>query len=106
MFRENLTKVMREKNLSVKELAYKTGIKYGVLNSYLDSRNSIPSITNGVKIAEALDTSAEYLVKGFPRKKCALCEIEHLFKKLQGLSSKKLKILNELVEILRTNDDF
>ena len=106
MFRENLTKIMRKKNLSVKELAYKTGIKYGVLNSYLDNRRSIPSVINGVKIAEALETSVEYLVKGAPRKKCALCEYEHFFRELKGLSSREFKVLKELVQILKHDDDF
>ena len=48
----------------VKELAAKSGVPKHSLNNYLNIRGQIPSVEVGVKIAQALGVSAEFLVTG------------------------------------------
>lgn len=52
------------KGMIIKELAAKTGISKRTIDTYVDSRAVIPNAEIAVKLAEALDTSVEYLVKG------------------------------------------
>ena len=51
-------------DVRVKELAAKTGISPRTLEGYLSSRGSMPPADVAVKIADALNVSVEYLVKG------------------------------------------
>jgi len=63
-FNQRLKDLIKEKNLLQKEFAAKAGIKKRALDMYLGSRNSLPNVDLGVKIAKALDTTVEYLVTG------------------------------------------
>ncbi|UTC77588.1 helix-turn-helix transcriptional regulator [Treponema sp. OMZ 799] len=63
-FNQRLKDLIKEKNLLQKEFAVKAGIKKRALDMYLGSRNSLPNVDLGVKIAKALDTTVEYLVTG------------------------------------------
>ena len=63
-FRENLKSELVYSDMLVKELAVKSGIPKHRLDNYLNARNQSPSVETGVKIAQALDVSAEYLVTG------------------------------------------
>ena len=51
------------KDISQKELAYKIGESYNTLQSWIN-RNRLPNAEQAVKIAEALETSVEFLVTG------------------------------------------
>ncbi len=51
--------------IKTKELAAKTGINENTISSYLRTDGSIPPADKAVKIAEALNTSVEFLVTGF-----------------------------------------
>lgn len=64
MFRDNLKEQIEYKGMIIKELAAKTGISKRTIDTYVDSRSVIPNAEIAVKLAEALDTSVEYLVKG------------------------------------------
>lgn len=64
MFRENLKEQIEYKGMIIKELAAKTGISKRTIDTYVDSRAVIPNAEIAVKLAEALDTSVEYLVNG------------------------------------------
>ncbi len=64
MFRDNLKEQIEYKGMIIKELAAKTGISKRTIDTYVDSRAVIPNAEIAVKLAEALDTSVEYLVKG------------------------------------------
>ena len=48
----------------VKELASKSGVPKHSINNYLNVRGQIPSVEAGVKIAQVLGVSVEYLVTG------------------------------------------
>ena len=63
-FNQRLKDLIKEKNLLQKEFAAKAGIKKRALDMYLGSRNSLPNVDLGVKIAKALDTTVEYMVTG------------------------------------------
>ena len=68
MFRDNLKEQIEYKGMIIKELAAKTGISKRTIDTYVDSRAVIPNAEIAVKLAEALDTSVEYLVKGTEQK--------------------------------------
>ena len=63
-FRENLKSELVYSGMLVKELASKSGVPKHSIDNYLNIRGQIPSIEAGVKIAQALGVSAEYLVNG------------------------------------------
>jgi len=46
----------------VKELVAKSGVSKHSIDNYLNARGQIPSVEAGVKIAQALGVSVEYLV--------------------------------------------
>ena len=62
-FKERLTEELNYQGLSNKEFAQKVGINIGTLGMYL-YRGSIPAADIAVKMAQALNTTAEYLVLG------------------------------------------
>jgi transcriptional regulator with XRE-family HTH domain len=63
-FRENLKSQLKFSGLQVKELANKSGVNIHSINHYLSAKGKIPTLEKGVKIAQALGVSAEYLVNG------------------------------------------
>lgn len=64
-FNENLKEAMSVANISTKELSLRTGIKEGTISNYLRSNGSLPSIEAGLALAEALNVSVSFLVRGF-----------------------------------------
>jgi len=63
-FRENLKSELAYSGMLVKELAAKSGVHKHSIDNYLNARGQMPSLEIGVKIAQALGVSAEYLVTG------------------------------------------
>ena len=63
-FKENLKNELDYQGLQLKELSAKCGISKNTLGNYITGHNSLPSIETGVKIAHALNVTAEYLVNG------------------------------------------
>jgi transcriptional regulator with XRE-family HTH domain len=63
-FRKNLRDELEYQDLTVKELAAKSGVAKGALDCYVGKQASIPPATTAVKIARALGVSVEYLVSG------------------------------------------
>ena len=63
-FKENLKSELAYSGMLVKELAAKSGINKYSLDNYLNARGQIPSVEAGVKIAQALGVTVEYLVTG------------------------------------------
>lgn len=104
MFKQNLLKLMQEKNMTLKELSFRTGISTGVLSSYIDNRENIPNVLYGVEIAAALDTTVEFLVTGTKKRKCLICDYFLVLPKLQKLSRLKFEIISKLVDILLSDD--
>ena len=63
-FKENLKAELDYQGMQLKELSSKCGISKNTLGNYLTGHKSLPSVENGVKIAQALGVSVEYLVNG------------------------------------------
>ncbi|MCR5125107.1 MAG: helix-turn-helix domain-containing protein [Treponema sp.] len=74
MFRDNLKEQIEYKGLIIKELAAKTGISKRTIDTYVDSRGVIPNAVIAVKLAEALDTTVEFLVNGKFSKKASVLQ--------------------------------
>lgn len=89
-FRENLKQELEYQDLKVKELAEKTGISKRTLDQYLMKNPNEPLVSNGVKIANALGVSVEYLVTGEKNEKSAIhsltTDIKFVEEKLPELS--------------------
>ena len=66
-FASNLREILDFQDIQVKELAAKTGISKNTTDNYLSGQKSLPYIENGVKIAQALGVTVEFLVTGSPR---------------------------------------
>ncbi len=94
MFRDNLKTQIEYKGIIIKELAAKTGISKRTIDTYVDSRAVIPNAEIAVKLADALDTSVEYLVKGTESNK----DID-IPKTVQKDFSKYKKIISDLDSI-------
>jgi len=63
-FRENLKAELIYADMRTKELAELSGVKKSTIDSYLRENSYTPSVEAAVRIAEVLDVSVEYLVRG------------------------------------------
>jgi transcriptional regulator with XRE-family HTH domain len=63
-FRENLKSELAYLDMPVKELAAKSGINKLTIDHWLSAKGKIPLLDKGVKIAQVLGVSVEYLVNG------------------------------------------
>lgn len=63
-FRENLKAELEYQDIKTKELAEKSGVNKRTIDHYLMASPQEPSVTNALKIAQALGVSVEYLVTG------------------------------------------
>jgi transcriptional regulator with XRE-family HTH domain len=63
-FRENLKSELAYLDMPVKELAAKSGINKLTIDHWLSAKGKIPLLDKGVKIAQVLGVSVEYLVTG------------------------------------------
>ena len=61
-FKKNLKDILQYEDLTVKELAYKTGISKRSIENYLNARESMPPADYACKIAKALNTTVEKLL--------------------------------------------
>lgn len=63
-FKQNLKELLEYNDMTIKELAYTTGISPRSIENYLNSRESMPPADYAYKIAKALNTTVEFLVTG------------------------------------------
>ena len=63
-FKENLKELLEYEDITVKELAFKTGISKHSIENYLSARASMPPADYACKIAVALNTTVESMVFG------------------------------------------
>ena len=56
-----LREILKERKITSKELADKTGIPIRTISEYRGNRRKEPSLRNGLKIADALDMDAHDL---------------------------------------------
>jgi len=97
-FKENLKSELAYSGMLVKELAAKSGVNKFSINNYLNARGQIPSVEAGVRIAQALNVSVEYLVMGKETKKDKWInslepDTRLLLKSLDPLNSEDRKII-------------
>ncbi|MBO4386460.1 MAG: helix-turn-helix transcriptional regulator, partial [Treponema sp.] len=62
--KHNLRILLEYEDMTVKELAFKTGISKRSIENYLNARASMPPADYACKIASALNTTVEALVYG------------------------------------------
>lgn len=58
-----LREILNEKNITTQSLADKTGISKRTIDEYRSSRRKEPSLSNGLKIADALGIDPHELFK-------------------------------------------
>ena len=58
-----LDEIMRDKKITSRELAEKTGIPKRTIDDYRGSRKKEPSLSRGIKIADALGIDPRDLIK-------------------------------------------
>lgn len=63
-FKENLHFLMDSKEITVKELAYLSGLSENTLKGYLKTDSAEPSFPKVIKIAKALNVSVDSLAFG------------------------------------------
>jgi transcriptional regulator with XRE-family HTH domain len=63
-FRKTLRDELDFQGITVKELAAKSAVAKGALNTYLGKQASIPPADTAVRIADALGVTVEYLING------------------------------------------
>lgn len=92
----------------VKELATKSGVSKYSLDNYLNVRGQLPSIESGLKIAQALGVTVEYLVTGNDEDKKTKKPSHDLMlmAKLAGqLNDEKRKFVIDFIKWLITRDE-
>lgn len=104
-FKENLKEILEFKDMTVKELAYRTGISDRSIGNYLNSRESMPPADYAYRIAKALGTTVEFLITGkdskgksqiFPENlRTIICNFSKMTPKNQDLLSKLSSSLAE-----------
>ena len=100
-FRENLKEELTYQDITVKELASRTGISKHTIDHYLTKNGSQPQVELAVKIAQALNVSVEALVLGkdydVPK---IQRDIPDLNKKLETLSDRDYEFVKRIVKKL------
>ena len=105
-FRENLKAELQFAGMPVKELAARSGIKKGTIESYLNVQECTPSATAAISIAKALGVSVEYLVEGREggksRPLAALPrDIQDIVRAAEQLNTKDRQVVLTLANTLR-----
>ena len=102
-FKENLKSELQFRNMTVKELSALSGIKKQTLDNYLGAHNSIPSVEAGVRIAQALNVSVEYLVTG--QSSLSQTESDKQFRILKtiffDLNSQQRQLLIDISQVIK-----
>lgn len=99
-FKENLKEMLEYNDMTIKELAFFTGISHRSIENYLNSRESIPPADYACKIAKALNTTVEYLVYGNDtknEKKEYGSSLLSIIKNFENLKESNQKLIAELV---------
>ena len=107
-FRENLKSELAFLNMPVKELSAKSGINKHTIDHWLSAKGKIPSLDKGVKIAQALGVSVEYLVTGedSPKTTQKLSNTSrHIAEFSEQLDDKKKAFVLDFIKWLSFRDD-
>lgn len=111
-FKENLKIELNYKDMTVKELAFASGVNKRTIDQYLSAAAKMPSAENAVKIATALGVSVEYLVTG--KDPASQTQTSHdelnqtrlykkyrvLIQKAEKLAPPQLQAIERLIEVM------
>jgi transcriptional regulator with XRE-family HTH domain len=105
-FRKNLRDELGYQDLTVKELAAKSGVAKGALDCYVGKQASVPPATTAVKIARALGVSVEYLVSGQKEQREEIVvlsnpRIRSILKILEDLDEEGQEIMAGIAQVLK-----
>ena len=105
-FREQLKSEMEYQNLTTQELSNKSGVNKRTIDHYLMSDPQEPSVSNAVKIANALNVSIEYLVTGkdFIGNNILSKELIDFFNLFTKLPENKKKAITQIVKLFLEKD--
>ena len=106
-FKENLKSELAYSGMLVKELAAKSGVNKHSLDNYLNARGQIPSVDVGVKIAQVLGVSVEYLVTGNKNKQTnevqeSNDDLRVIVRLAEQLNEEKRKFVIDFIKWLKT----
>lgn len=111
-FKENLKIELSYKDMTVKELAFASGVNKRTIDQYLSAAAKMPSAENAVKIAAVLGVSVEYLVTGknpAPQTQATDMDSDHacfykkyhsLIQKAESLSQAQLQAIEQLIALI------
>jgi len=108
-FRENLKAELTNSDMLVKELAKLSGVKKQTIDSYLREKHNIPSVEAGLKIAQALGVSVEYLVTGNEKKRSKEVkelnnDVQIIARLAEQLDSEKRKFVIDFIKLIKTHE--
>lgn len=102
-FKENLKELLDYNGITIKELAYQTGISHRSIENYLNSREAIPPADYACKIARALNTTVENLMSeddtNLDKTKYP-GELISIVKTFPSLTAKDQKLISDIVKSL------
>ena len=103
-FKENLKSELQYKNLTVRELADKSGVNKQTIDNYLSTHNSMPSADAAVKIARVLEVSVEYLVTGKDSSPASVSryapEVRKIADQAQAMSPYERRLVSALIKAM------
>jgi transcriptional regulator with XRE-family HTH domain len=105
-FRQNLRDELAYQDLTVKELATRSGVATAAIDCYVGKQASVPPATTAVKIARALGVSVEYLVSGQkPRYEEAISSsgprVRTILQIFNALDKENQTIMVEIAQLLK-----
>jgi len=108
-FKENLKSELAYSGMLVKELAAKSGVNKYSINNYLNARGQIPSVEAGLKIAQALGVSVEYLVNGKEGKQSKEAheinnDVQAIARLAEQLDDEKRKFVIDFIKWIKTRE--
>jgi len=106
-FRENLKSELDYLGIQVKELSAKSGIKKSTIDHWLSAKGKTPMLDNGVKLAQALGVSAEYLLTGedSPSTQKLSTTSRHIAQLSEKLDDKKKAFVLDFIKWLSLRED-
>ncbi|MDR2731190.1 MAG: helix-turn-helix domain-containing protein [Treponema sp.] len=109
-FRENLKAELADSDMLVKELAKLSGVKKQTIDSYLREKNNVPSVEAGLKIAQALGVSVEYLVTGKESKKTKEAhemknDVQIIARLAEKLDDEKRKFIIDFIKWIKIREN-
>ena len=100
-FATRLKELRKLKDLTQKELALRIGANYQQLNKYECGLHT-PPLDKLVSLAEALETTVDYLITGDPQQNAPLHNTQLLerFKALEGFSAQDQEMVVRLIDAM------